>query len=348
MNLLQKIKILSNLGEILHAVGSEKSWPGYQIGINEEEYLNLVELTNRVHIYNGWFTAEAVKKAFLGISTWLNDEDLMNWVNAYPVNQNQPKTVALIMAGNIPLVGFHDFIAVFLSGNKSLIKLSSDDKHLFPALVSLLHLFDPAIDNWVEIKDFKLSGFDAVIATGSDNSANYFQSYFGKYPHIIRQNRTSIAVLDGTETKEELEALGEDIFTFYGLGCRNVSQVWLPKGFDLNRLFDALFKFKEIVNHNKYANNYDYNKAVFLLNLEQLLDNGFILLKEDEQLTSPLGMLHYKYYEEKADVDNFIAANNTKIQVVIGHGFVPFGKAQQPGLSDFADGIDTLAFLTGL
>lgn len=348
MNLLQKIKILSKLGEILRAVGNNESWPGYQIGVNESEYESLVELTNRVHIYNGWFTPEAVKTAFLGISTCLNEEDLQKWISSYPIREHQPKTVALIMAGNIPLVGFHDFIAVFLSGNKSLVKLSSDDKHLFPAIAQLLATFDPEFDEWIEIKDFKLSGFDAVIATGSDNSANYFHSYFGKYPHIIRQNRTSIAVLDGSESKEELEALGEDIFTFFGLGCRNVSQVWLPEGFELNRLFDALYKFNGVVNHNKYANNYDYNKAIFLLNLEQLLDNGFILLKEDEKLTSPLGMLHYKYYSNKAEVENFIAANHSKIQVIIGHGYLPFGTAQQPSLSDFADGIDTLSFLTSL
>lgn len=348
MILLQKIKILSKLGEILHAVGSEKSWPGYQIGINEEEYSRLVELTNQVHIYNGWFTPVAVKTAFLGISTWLNENDLTNWVESYPIREKNPKTIALIMAGNIPLVGFHDFIAVFLSGNKALIKLSSDDKHLLPALVNLLALFDPEIKDWVEIKDFKLAGFDAVIATGSNNSANYFHSYFGKYPHIIRQNRSSIAVLDGTETKEELEALGEDIFTFFGLGCRNVSQIWIPQDFDLNRLFEALFKFNQVVNHNKYANNYDYNKAVFLMNLENLLDNGFLLLKEDDQLTSPLGMLHYKRYTDLSEVDQFIQTNEDKIQVVIGHHYTPFGKSQQPGLSDFADGIDTLAFLTGL
>ena len=348
MNLLQKIKILSKLGEILGAVGKNESWPGYQIGVNESEYESLVELTNRVHIYNGWFTPEAVKTAFLGISTWLNEEDLQKWISSYPIREYQPKTVALIMAGNIPLVGFHDFIAVFLSGNKSLVKLSSDDKHLFPTIAQLLAKFDPEFDEWLEIKDFKLNGFDAVIATGSDNSANYFLSYFGKYPHIIRQNRTSIAVLDGSESKEELEALGEDIFTFFGLGCRNVSQVWLPEGFELNRLFDALYKFNGVVNHNKYANNYDYNKAIFLLNLEQLLDNGFILLKEDEKLTSPLGMLHYKYYSNKMDVENFIATNQSKIQVIIGHGYLPFGSAQQPGLSDFADGIDTLSFLTSL
>lgn len=348
MILLQKIKILSNLGEILHLLGTNQPWPGFKVGINEQEYNDLADLVERVHIYNGWFTPDSVKTAFNGIASWLTEEELTKWVNRYEIKKDAPKTVALIMAGNIPLVGFHDFIAVFLSGNKSLIKLSSDDQQLFPALLKTLSLFDPEIYDWVEVKDFKLTGFDAVIATGSDNSANYFHAYFGKYPHIIRQNRTSIAVLDGTETKEELFELGKDIFTFYGLGCRNVSQIWIPENFDINKVFEGLFSYNQIVNHNKYANNYDYNKAVYLMNLENLLDNGFLLLKEDEKLTSPLGMLHYQRYSSIAQVESFIADNEKKIQVVIGHNYIPFGAAQCPQIEDYADGVNTMNFLTNL
>lgn len=348
MILLQKIKILSNLGQIMRLIGSEQEWPGFNIGINQSEYEDLVALVNKVHIYNGWFTPEAVKEAFSGIGSWLNEDTLNNWVSAYEVNEGAPKSVAIIMAGNVPLVGFHDFISVFLSGNKTIAKPSSDDKHLFPALINTLSLFDPEVWNWVEIKENKLENFDAVIATGSDNSANYFQSYFGKYPHIIRKNRTSIAVLNGEETKEELIELGKDVFTYFGLGCRNVSQVWVPRDFDLNRIFDAFYQYNNVINHNKYANNYDYNKAVYLMNLEDLLDNGFILLKEDLKLNSPLGMLHFNRYSDLTDVQQFIKDNDEEIQAVVGRDYIPFGKAQYPLVNDYADGVDTMKFLTGL
>lgn len=287
---------------------------------------------------------QAVKRSFAGISSWLDEEKLLDWLDAYPLPVKSPKTVALIMAGNIPLVGFHDFLAVFLSGHKALIKLSSDDKHLLPALIKIISLFDPSIYEVVEIKDFKLANFDAVIATGSDNSANYFLSYFGKYPHLIRKNRTSVALLTGRETKEELVNLGSDVFTYFGLGCRNVSQIWFPAEFDINLLFEAFYEYKEIINHNKYANNYDYNKAVYLLNLENLLDNGFLLVKEDNKLNSPLGMLHVMRYQSLNEFRMYVAENHEKIQVVVGKNYLPFGQSQLPGLTDYADGVDTLDF----
>ena len=348
MILFQKVKILSNLGNILESISKDEKWPGTKIGINEQEYLDLVELVNTVHIYNGWFTPQAVKRSFAGISSWLDEEKLLDWLDAYPLPVKSTKTVALIMAGNIPLVGFHDFLAVFLSGHKSLIKLSSDDKHLLPALIKIISLFDPSIYESVDIKDFKLANFDAVIATGSDNSANYFQTYFGKYPHLIRKNRTSVALLTGRETNEELVALGSDVFTYFGLGCRNVSQIWLPIDFDINRLFEAFYEYKEVINHNKYANNYDYNKAVYLLNLENLLDNGFLLVKEDEKLNSPLGMLHVKRYESLNEFRVFVKEHEARIQVIVGKNHLPFGQSQTPSLTDYADGVDTLDFLSKL
>ncbi len=348
MILSQKIKILSKLGEIMRSIGDDKEWPGFEIGINEEEYNELVGLVNQVHIYNGWFTPKAVKESFSGVGDWLEESKLKAWVESYTLQDGKAKNIALIMAGNIPLVGFHDFLAVFLSGNKTIAKLSSDDKHLFPALIKTIALFDSDILDWIEVKEDRLSDFDAVIATGSDNSANYFQSYFGKYPHIIRKNRTSIAVLNGDETKDELIELGKDVFTYFGLGCRNVSQIWLPQDFDLDRLFDAFFQYNGVMNHNKYANNYDYNKAVYLMNLESLLDNGFLLLKEDPKLNSPLGMLHFKRYITKDEVKSFIKSNHEKIQVVVGKDFIPFGYAQKPNLVDYADGVDTMKFLVTL
>ena len=279
MNLAEKKKILCKLGNILAHLAKGDAWSGYELGINEEEYQNLQELVKTVHIYNGWFKEEQVKKSFLSLSTWLNEDALNTWLEAYPSKENSKKKVGIIMAGNIPLVGFHDFISVFLAGHISVIKLSSDDQHLLPAILKTLSLFNDEIWNWVEIVDRPMKEFDAVIATGSNNSARYFESYFAKYPHIIRKNRTSIAVLKGDESKEEIAELGKDIFDYFGLGCRNVSQVWIPKDFEINRFYEGIYDFHDIVNHNKYANNYDYNKAVLLMNQEQILDNGFLLIK---------------------------------------------------------------------
>lgn len=348
MVMAQKVKILSKLGVILKSVAKEESWKGFEMGITEEEYLDIVNLVHSAYIYNGWFTPASVKSVFEGIASWLTEEELNEWVGKYDIKNKSPKTVAIIMAGNIPLVGFHDFISVFLSGNKALIKLSSSDNQLFPVLLRTLKLFDPEIEECVTIAESRLSDFDAVIATGSDNSGNYFESYFGKYPNVIRKNRTSLAIIEGDETQEELERLGEDIFTYFGLGCRNVSMIWIPKDFELNRLYEAFFKFGDIINHNKYANNYDYNKAVYLLNLEKMLDNGFLLLRENDSLNSPLGMLHYARYESKSEVESYIEQHKNKIQVVVGRNYESFGKAQQPKLTDYADGIDTFKFLTDL
>jgi hypothetical protein len=219
---------------------------------------------------------------------------------------------------------------------------------LFKALIHYLGIIDSRITDFVEIKERFLGDFDAVIATGSDNSSNYFESYFGKYPHIIRKNRTSVAVIDGSETKEELTELGKDIFTYFGLGCRNVSQLWIPMDFNLNRFFEAIYDYNPIANHNKYANNYDYNKAVYLMNKANLLDNGFLLLKEDFGLNSPLGMLHYVRYKDSIDAEHFLQENKDKIQVIVGKNYIPFGMSQNPGLTDYADGVDTMQFLVNL
>lgn len=274
MNLKERIALLSKLKTILNKVVSESEWDGYDLGINQEEYEALKYSIALAKTHNQWFTKESVYEAFNGISSWLSEEQLEQWASNYTFAEN-PKKIAVIMAGNIPLVGFHDWVAVFLSGHKAIVKLSSDDKILFPALINILKLWYSEIDNWVQFSDQKLPEFDAVIATGSDNSAVYFNSYFGKYPHIIRKNRTSIAVLNGDETKEELAILGKDIFTYFGLGCRNVSKILIPSDFVLDRFFEAIYDFNPIIYHNKYANNYDYNKAVYLMNTLPILDNGF-------------------------------------------------------------------------
>jgi hypothetical protein len=347
MNLKERINILSKLNVIFTDLVGEKDWSGFENGLTESEYLVLKNAIFNAKIYNQWFTKDSVFEAFNALLVWLDEKKLNDWLVKYKFTDN-PKTVAIIMAGNIPMVGFHDLISVFLSGHKVIAKLSSNDKILIPAIVNVMRILNPGVEKWIELTEEKLPKFDAVIATGSDNSALYFESYFGKYPHIIRKNRTSIAVLNGSETKEELKELGKDIFTFYGLGCRNVSKILIPKGYNIDQFFEAIFDYGDIINHNKYANNYDYNKAVYLMNLVEILDNNFLILKEDDSLHSPLGVLFYQTYESKKDLDNYLELNKDNIQAIVGKDYIPFGQAQCPALNDYADGIDTMAFLENL
>ena len=332
------------LGKLMCALGENKEWTDFSVGVTSDEYLSLQTVINRQVSYNGWFTKENVRKSLLELGNNLSSENLNNWLTDYSFS-NSPKSVALIMAGNIPLVGFHDFLCVILSGNKAVCKLSSDDKTLLPALGEHLIDFVPELKNRIEFTTGKIGDIDAVIATGSDNSLKYFEQYFGKYPHIFRKNRTSIAVFDGTETDDEINALGADIFSYFGLGCRNVSHLIFPKGFEVNRFFEGVFSYADIIHNNKYGNNYDYNKAVYLLNQHELLDNNFVLLRESEELFSPLSMIHYHYYDEKTEVENFIKEREDQIQVVVGKDYVDFGQAQCPKLDDYADGVDVMRFL---
>ncbi len=338
------IRAFHQLSLVLDELGANRNWSGFQLGITEEEYQSLRALINKQFHSNGWFTPENVRQSLSAWGNLLKEGQLRAWLAPYPVTEN-PKRVGLIMAGNIPLVGFHDLLCVVLSGHRAVVKLSSSDQTLIPALLGLLFQFEPELKNSISISVAKLGEIDAVIATGSNNSLNYFESYFGKYPHIFRRNRTSLAVLDGSETQQELEALGSDIFSYFGLGCRNVSQLLIPGNFELDRFFGGIFPYGEIINHHKYANNYDYNKAVFLMNREEILDNGFLLLKESDELHSPLGMLYYKRYSNPGEVEDFIAAQKDNLQAIVGHGYIPFGKAQHPELSDYADGVDTLKWL---
>lgn len=296
--------------------------------------------------HNGWFTEKAVRESFLKLGEQLTENQLSKWISDYPEIQSV-KRVGLILAGNIPLVGFHDFISVLLSGHRSAIKLSSDDRRLLPLLIEVIENLHPALKEQIETVD-KLSDIDAVIATGSDNSARYFEKYFGHLPNIIRKNRTSIAIINGDESKEELKELGKDIFTYFGLGCRNVSHVLVPENYDLDRFFGAIIDYGDVINHNKYANNYDYYKAIYLMNREKIVENGFLLTRESDELFAPIAVLHYQRYKDKKTVNEFIKANEEKIQVVIGKEHLPFGSAQSPSLNDYADGVDTMAFLTSL
>ena len=256
------------------------------------------------------------------------------------------------MAGNIPLVGFHDFISVLISGNKVLGKLSSNDKILLPFLTQKLIEIEPEFKEYIQFSDKKLENFDAVIATGSNNTSLYFEHYFGKYPNIIRKNRNSVAVLSGEESPTQLEALSKDIFTYFGLGCRNVSKLYLPKEYDFKPFFNAMYSQKDIIHNDKYMNNYDYNKAVYLMGGVNLLDNEFMLLKEDTGFSSPISVVFYEYYNSLQEVEKYLAKNTEKIQCVVStsniENAIPFGKTQSPELWDYADSIDTLEFLLNL
>ena len=302
---------------------------------------------------NSWFTRANVIFAFKSWSDALSENNVKQWLSQYQLPQTtSPKKILIIMAGNLPLVGFHDLLCVLVAGHKAIVKLSSDDGVLLPYLITQIRAFAPEWAEAVAFTDDKVTEYDAVIATGSDNTARYFEYYFGKKPHIIRKNRHSVAVLTGEETPEELQDLGKDIFLYYGLGCRNVSKLFVPQGYDFDLLFQAIYPYKDIIEEQKYANNYDYNKAVYLMSLYKLLENGFLLLKEDEHYGSPIATLFYEYYTNKETLKKKLATDKEKIQCVVGHNFIdgeiPFGQTQTPKLWDYADGVNTLTFLLNL
>ncbi len=307
----------------------------------------------RAEQQNTWFTQENL---FFTIQQWsdlLTEENLTQWLSNYKLdNQSDSKTIGVVMAGNIPLVGFHDFICILLSGNKVLAKTSSNDKVLLPFLCDFLVQQEPSLQDNIEFTEGKFEHFDAVIATGSNNTSRYFEYYFGKKPNIIRKNRNAVAILTGNESKQQLEALGEDVFRYYGLGCRNVSKIYVPKDYDFDLLFKALFAYKDIIHQTKYANNYDYNKAVYLMSEFKILDNGFLILKEDESLSSPIASLFYEFYNSEEALKQELANREEDIQCVVSKGWfsheVDFGETQKPRLSDYADGVDTMKFLLEL
>ena len=298
---------------------------------------------------NGWFTRENILFALERWGNLLTKDALETWASAYDIKKNRPKTVALIMAGNIPLVGFHDLLAVLLTGNSALVKLSSNDSVLIPFLVGQLTQFAPSLTDKIQFAKGPLKGFDAVIATGSNNTARYFEYYFRKAPHIIRKNRNSMAVLTGEESPEDLHALGEDIFRYFGLGCRSISKLFVPKGYDLDVFFKAIHSYSPIMDHAKYANNYDYNKAVYLMSDYRIWDNGFLILKNDQGHASPIATLYFEEYEQLDALKDRLRKDSEHLQCVVGKGImdneVPFGSTQNPSLTDYADGVDTVGFL---
>jgi hypothetical protein len=349
MNLQHRISAFVQLGSLFQSLGKNESWPGYICGLNDLEYSDLEELVQRAYTFNAWFAPQEVRKQLLALSHMLDQNSLTTWLSNYQVQDDLvERRVAIIMAGNIPLVGFHDLLCVLITGNRAEVKLSSEDNKLMPAFISAMEKWAPDLTERITFHSTPLKSFDAVIATGSNNTARYFEHYFGSKPNIIRKNRTSVAVLTGKETTEELKLLGNDVFDYFGLGCRNVTKLYVPKGYDLNRFFEAIFPFQDVVNHNKYANNFDYHKAIWLLNQDDLLENGFLLLKQDAALVSPVGSMYYEYYEEIAEVSFQLEQNKDQIQCIVGLGCLPFGKAQFPKVSDYADHVDTVRFLVEL
>ncbi|MGC4039416.1 MAG: acyl-CoA reductase [Flavobacterium sp.] len=314
-----------------------------------EKFRDLLHLSQS---HNGWFTPEQV---YFSVQSWaeaLTEENLDKWLSNYDFSNVQSKTVGLILAGNIPLVGFHDFLSVLISGHKALVKLSSNDQHLIKFLAGYLIKVEPKLADYITITDGKLEDFDAVIATGSNNTARYFEFYFKDKPSIIRKNRNSVAVLDGKESHEELIGLGEDIFRYFGLGCRNVSKLFVPKNYSFDAFFKAIYEYKDVIFYEKYSNNYDYNKAVFLMSNFKLLDNEFLTLKEDTSYASPISSVFYEYYVELPDLKQRLKNDTDQIQCIVSNDLtansIPFGTTQKPGLWDYADNVDTLQFLTSL
>ncbi|MFN8281607.1 MAG: acyl-CoA reductase [Chitinophagales bacterium] len=316
-----------------------------------ENPVSLQEIVHKTYVYNTWFTIENTNLALQNIATeFLNKEKLENWLSTYDsrLTAHNSKTIALVAAGNIPLVAFHDILSVLITGNKLQIKLSEKDKFLYPFLLDKLIEFDPDFADKIKIKE-RLENFDAVIATGSNNTAKHFEYYFKKYKHIIRRNRNSVAVLDGNETTEELHNLGHDIFDYFGLGCRNVSKIFIPEDYDILKLKDGLAKHINVNQHNQYMNNLDYQRTVYLMNQVPLLDIDFVNITENSSMHSPISCLHFERYTSLDVVKQYIADEKENIQCIVGNvaidNIIPFGKSQQPALTDYADNVDTIEFI---
>ncbi|UII20414.1 acyl-CoA reductase [Fulvivirga ligni] len=306
----------------------------------------------RAKSQNPWFTEDNITFSLNGIAKLLTEEKLNNWVSNYQII-DQGKKIGIVMAGNIPMVGFHDLLCILISGNIAVIKMSSQDEFLMTTAINKLIDIEPLFKNQIIIQD-QLKDIDAIIATGSDNTSRYFEFYFAKYPNIIRKNRTSVAILTGQESREELEQLGKDIFQYFGLGCRNVSKLLVPDNYDFTTFFESIESYNHVAHHHKYTNNYDYNKSIYLVNGEDHLDNGFLLLKKDEALVSPISVLFYENYQSESDLSDYLKTHSQKIQCIVTNGHIDisdaqqFGQAQLPELEDYADGVDTLQFLTSL
>ncbi|MGK0413142.1 MAG: hypothetical protein ACJA1B_001344 [Polaribacter sp.] len=347
-----RIKAFVKLGAFLSQFSNDKIEKVDKIEHNEiffDGFLHQIKLAQEK---NSWFTKDNI---LFSLETWskeLTDCNLNTFVKDFNSQSKSSKRVAIIMAGNIPLVGFHDFLAVLISGHSVLVKQSSNDQHLLPFLAKYLEFVEESFKGKITLTQEKLSDFDAVIATGSNNTARYFEYYFKGKPNIIRKNRNSVAVITGKETEDDFIKLSKDVFQYFGLGCRSVSKLYVPKGFDFNLFFTGMYAKKDLINNAKYANNYDYNKAVYLMSEFDLLENGFLMIKEDESYSSPIATIFYEYYENEIDLKIKLYQDKEKIQCIVAKDFieneVKFGQTQHPNLNDYADGVNTLEFLSSI
>ncbi|MEN8188130.1 MAG: acyl-CoA reductase [Bacteroidota bacterium] len=352
MLLEKRIEAFKTLGDFLSQFNIQKIERKENIPFNDPFFDVFKDQIKKAKEFNGWFTDDNILFALENWSVLLSTENLTSWTNNYNLSKNDLKTIAVIMAGNIPMVGFHDFLSVLISGNNIIVKQSSGDKHFMQLIAKYLEHIEPEFKGKINFKEGELGKFDAVIATGSNNTARYFDYYFGKHPNIIRQNRNAVAVLTGNETEEELKNLGEDIFRYFGLGCRSVAKVFVPKGYDFDQIFKNIYPYKSLINYKKYENNYTYNKAVYLMSKFQLLENGFFMLKEDSSYSSPIATLFYEYYDEIDNIKAKLDLEEDQIQCIVSNSGieneVSFGETQKPKLEDYADGVDTLRFLENL
>jgi hypothetical protein len=343
------IKALSELGLFLSQFTTKSIEKNESVLFNDlffDGFKHQIKLSQE---HNGWFSEKNILFALESWAKLLTSEKLNSWISNYPIETAAQKKVAIIMAGNIPLVGFHDFLCALICNHKVIVKQSSNDKHLLPFLTLYLTKIAPDLKGRVTFLDQKLEGFDAVIATGSDNTARYFEYYFIDKPSIIRKNRNSLAILTGDETKEDLLNLSNDIFQYYGLGCRSVSKLFVPNNYNFDAFFEAMYHWNPIINGAKYANNYDYNKAVYLMSEFKMLENGFLMLKEDTSYASPIATLFYENYESLESLTKKLNQDASKIQCIVSNqlsdNHLAFGSTQTPQLEDYADGVDTVDFL---
>jgi hypothetical protein len=348
MELENRIRAFARLGELLRQAFDE--------GKETAATASLLKTAEEAIHYNGWFTKDFVFHALAALGESLRREKLQKWVAAYPSLKKpieKPKTIGVVMAGNVPAVGFHDFLSVLISGHRIQARLSSDDNKLLPAIARVLTTIEPGFEPFIAFTEKTLHDFDAIIATGSNNTSRYFDYYFGKYPHIIRKNRNGVAVLTGKEPEAQLQALAHDVFLYYGLGCRNVAKLFVPENYDFNPLLKTFEGWKKVNENHKYFNNYEYNKAIFLVNHRAHFDTGNLLLVEDEKFVSPVGVLYYEFYSDPVILRNRLTVNSGQIQCIVTESddfqqTVALGKSQSPELWEYADGVDTLQFLLSL
>ena len=352
MTLEQKKNSFVELGKFLSQFSVDENTKCQSVLFNDLYFDKFIELIQLSPSHNGWYTNENV---YFSIQSWaeaLSEDNLNQWLDAYDFIGVDSKTVGLVLAGNIPLVGFHDFISVLLSGHKVVVKTSSNDQHLLPFLAKYIISVEPKFENHITFVEGKLENFDAVIATGSNNTARYFEYYFKDKPSIIRKTRNSVAVLDGNESEEQMIALGEDVFRYFGLGCRNVSKIFVPRDYNFDAFFGGMYPYNQVMKFEKYINNYDYNKAVFLMSNFNLLDNEFLIIKEDSSYASPISSVFYEYYDNLQDIKNKLQQDQEQIQCIVSNDLiensVPFGQTQKPNLWDYADNVDTINFLITL